>query len=122
MAVAMLLVSAASVRAFAHHSFAMFDMQQSLTIEGTVKDYQWTNPHVWIDLLVADPATHQPVLWSVEANSIAVQSRMGWTRHSLHAGDMTTLVIHPLRKGTNGGSLMSGSVNGKPIGNEPERK
>jgi hypothetical protein len=107
--------------ASAHHSFGMFDMQKTVTIEGTVKDFQWTNPHVWIDLVVMDPATHQPVQWSVEANSIAIQARMGWNRMSLKPGDKATLVIHPLRKGDIGGSLVSGSVNGTPIGQPFQR-
>jgi Family of unknown function (DUF6152) len=107
--------------ASAHHSFGMFDMQKTVTIDGTIKDYQWTNPHVWIDLVVLDPATNQTVLWSIEANSTAIQTRMGWSRTSLKPGDKATIVLHPLRTGEVGGSLVSGNVNGAEIGHAMER-
>jgi hypothetical protein len=103
------------VTAFAHHSFAMFDMQKTITVEGTVKDYQWTNPHVWIDLIVIDPATHQDAAYSVEGGAIIILSHNGWARDSVKPGDKVSLVVHPLKQGT-GGSLVSGSANGKPIG------
>lgn len=41
--------------AFAHHSFGMFDMNKNVTVTGVVKDFQWTNPHVWIDLVTKGP-------------------------------------------------------------------
>jgi hypothetical protein len=115
------LAIATAETAFAHHSFGMFDMQKTLTIEGAVKEFQWTNPHIWIDVIVADSSTNAYVLCSVEGDAIAMQTRKGWTRNSLKAGDKVTLVIHPLRKGSNGGSLVSANVNGKVIGN-PELK
>ena len=102
--------------AWAHHSFAMFDMSKNLTLEGTVKDFQWTNPHVWIDLVVTDPASGQPVVWAVECNSTAVLGRSGWKRDSIKAGDKISLTIHPLKQGTNGGTLLSASVDGQTIG------
>ena len=48
--------------AFAHHSFAMFDQDKQVTIQGTVKDYLWTNPHVWVDVMVSD-ARGGDTLW-----------------------------------------------------------
>jgi hypothetical protein len=102
--------------AYAHHSFAMFDMSKNVTLVGTVKDFQWTNPHVWIDLLVDDPAGGQAALWEIEGGSTAVLARGGWKRDSMKAGDKVSLVMHPLKQGNNGGTLVSASVNGEEIG------
>lgn len=53
-----------AVPAFAHHSFAMFDSSQNKTLEGTVKEFQWTNPHAWIMLTVAKDGESED--WAVE--------------------------------------------------------
>ena len=106
---------AAAAPASAHHSFAMFDNQKSVTLEGAVKDFQWTNPHSWIQLIVKEPSGRQ-VEWSIEGGSPNGLSRSGWKSSSLKPGDKAVVVIHPLKDGTNGGSLVSVSVNGVPIG------
>ena len=54
--VALLLSAALAGPALAHHSFAMFDNEHQTKIEGTVTDFQWTNPHVYIQLAVPDAA------------------------------------------------------------------
>ena len=105
----------ASAPAFAHHSFAMFDNQKNVTLEGTVKEFQWTNPHSWIQLMVKDPSG-KDVEWSIEGGSPNGLSRGGWKRTSLKPGDKATVVIHPLKDGTNGGSLATVTVNGVQIG------
>lgn len=101
--------------AFAHHSFAMFDNQKSVTLEGTVKEFQWTNPHSWVQLVVSDPKTGKDVEWSIEGGALNLLARQGWTRNSLKPGDKATIVVHPLKDGTAGGSLVSASVNGADI-------
>jgi hypothetical protein len=111
-----LLLMAASGTAWAHHSFGMFDMQKTVTIIGTVKDFQWTNPHVWIDVVVPDATTNQSATWSVEGGSTAILMRMGWSRNALKPGDKVTVVLNPLRTGAIGGSLVSASIDGAPIG------
>lgn len=102
--------------ALAHHSFAMFDMTKNVSVEGTVKDFQWTNPHVWIDMLVQDPTNGQAVEWSIEGSSPNILERGGWKRDSIKIGDKISVVVHPLKKGDNGGSLVSAAVNGQTIG------
>jgi hypothetical protein len=100
----------------AHHSFAMFDISKEIVIQGTVTEFQWTNPHTWIemDVTAADGATMH---WSIEAGSVAGLSREGWTRHTLNRGDKITLVAHPLRDGKPGGSLMGITLaDGKHLG------
>ncbi len=108
-------VSLAAAPAFAHHSFAMFDNQKNVTLEGTIKEFQWTNPHSWIQLVVKD-ASGKEVEYSIEGGSPNGLSRSGWKRTSLKAGDKAVAIIHPLKDGTNGGSLVSVSVNGVQIG------
>ena len=103
--------------ALAHHSYTMFDMDKNLTLEGTVKEVQWTNPHIWVQLLVKDPDTGKEVEWSIEGNSPNMLARAGWTRHALNAGDKAVVVLHPVKEGGKGhsGSLAAVTVNGKKI-------
>jgi hypothetical protein len=90
----------------AHHSFAMFDMTKQVTLQGVVKSFQYTNPHIWIQVVVTDPATGKEVEYAIEGGSPNNLSRAGWTRGSLKAGEKATVVVHPLRSGEPGGSLM----------------
>jgi Family of unknown function (DUF6152) len=104
-----LIISAWSVAVpssptYAHHSYAMFDGTKTFTIQGTVKEFQWTNPHIWLEIL-----THKGEVaeqWHFEGGPLAQLKRIGWTRESLKPGDKVTLVIHPLRDGSKGGALM----------------
>jgi hypothetical protein len=109
------LVSASAAPAFAHHSFAMFDNTKNVTLDGTIKEFQWTNPHSWIQIIVKDPAGKE-VEYSIEGGSPNGLSRGGWKRTSLKPGDKAQVVIHPLKDGTNGGSLVTVTVNGVQIG------
>ena len=115
------IVAAAFLCAFAgwagaHHSFATFDQTQEKTLVGTIKEVQWTNPHIWVQVLVKNASTGETVEWSIEGGSPNGLSRQGWKRSSLNAGDAVEMVIHPLKDGTNGGSLVRVSVNGKLVG------
>jgi len=106
----------------AHHSFAMFEINKEIVIQGTVTEFQWTNPHTWIEMDVAD-ANGVTMHWSIEAGSVAGLSREGWTRHTLNRGDKITLVAHPLRDGKPGGSLMGVTLaDGKHLGASLEPK
>jgi Family of unknown function (DUF6152) len=112
------LVSA--MPAVAHHSFAMFDATKLVTLEGTVKQFQWTNPHAWIILLVAD-GEGQPVQWAIEMNGPTGLARDGWYPKTLTPGMKVKVVIHPLRDGNNGGQFLAvtlpdGTLLGNPAG------
>src|ERR1700761_3837176 len=102
--------------ASAHHSFAMFDQNQQKTLVGTVKEVQWTNPHIWVQVLVPDPKTGAQAEWSIEGGSPNGLTRQGWRRSSIKEGDAIEITIHPLKDGTNGGSMMKAMVNGQPVG------
>jgi Family of unknown function (DUF6152) len=81
----------ASAPVFAHHSFAAeFDVKQPVTLKGTVTKVEWTNPHVWIYMDVAD-AQGNVVHWQCENGAPNTLARMGWTRNSLKAGDQVTV-------------------------------
>lgn len=97
------LVLALLAPAYAHHSFAMFDMSKTVTYKGTIKEVQWTNPHVWVELIVTENGA--PVSYSFEGAAIAVLKRVGWTKDSVKAGDVVTLVGHPYKNGKPGGSI-----------------
>jgi hypothetical protein len=100
----------------AHHSFAMFDDTKEVTLKGTVGEFQWTNPHSWLQVRVVG-AGGEPDEWAVEMLSPNVLGRMGWKRNSLKPGDEVTVVIHPLRNGAKGGNMVSvQDKNGLPIG------
>jgi hypothetical protein len=103
-AVVLLLVQPAS----AHHSQAMFDVSKTMTLVGTVKEFQWGNPHCYIQVLVpseAQPNSAQE--WSVEMGAPAHLVRAGWKPGSLKAGDKITVSFNPLRDGGLGGHYLS---------------
>jgi hypothetical protein len=94
--------------ALAHHSFAMFDQSKSVTVQGTVKDFRWTNPHVFIQLLIKTEGGSEEE-WSIEMTSPEHLARVGWKPGTLKPGDKVTLVIHPMRDGSTGGQYLSGT-------------
>jgi Family of unknown function (DUF6152) len=97
---------ALSSTASAHHSFAGFDRNLTLKLKGTVKEFQFTNPHIWIQLLVTDAKTRKEVEWSLEGASPNGLKAVGWTRSSLKAGDVVTITINPLKDGSSGGAIV----------------
>lgn len=107
--------------ALAHHSFATFDMTKEVKLSGTVREFQWQNPHVWIYLVVSEGSRNQE--WEIEGGSLLGLKREGWSRDSFKAGDKVTITIHPKRDGSHGGSYIIGvTADGKTLGhaNEPQ--
>lgn len=98
-----MIVSVPSV--LAHHSFAMFDSTREVTIEGVVKEFQWTNPHSWLQVETINEAGETEE-WAVEMLSPSVLGRMGWRRNSLAPGDKVRVVLHPLHSGAFGGNMV----------------
>jgi hypothetical protein len=102
--------------AYAHHSAAMFDRSKQVTLVGTVKEYQFKNPHVWIELLVPGK-DGKTVQWSVEGEGPGMMARMGLSPKTLKPGDHITLRAHPLHDGRTGGSFIEIKMaDGKTIG------
>ena len=100
------LVLFAAFPAAAHHSDAMFDSTKEVVINGTVKEFQYTNPHSWIQVLVPSDAGAAPVEWSIETAAPIVLLRAGIKPASLKPGDKISLRMHPLKSGAAGGSLV----------------
>lgn len=116
--IALVAAGCASPVAVAHHSGAMFDQEHSVTLAGTVKDFQWTNPHCWIQLTVGTGAGNEE--WSVEMGAPLQLFQGGWRPGTLKSGDKIEVVVHPMRDGTKGGLFVSAkSLDGKPLGRAP---
>ena len=87
----------------AHHSFAMFDMSKTVTLKGTVKEFQWISPHAWI--LVTTPVRGgEPKQWALELSSPRTLARSGFTPKTLKAGMNVSVEMHPLKDGSPGGT------------------
>ena len=116
-AVAVLAFSAfAGSSVFAHHSFAMFDPERLLIQTGTVKEFEWTNPHVWLHIMAPD-ASGKQVEWSFEMQAVAQATTGGWRSDSVKAGDKVSIDFHPLKDGTRGGQLVAATLaDGKRLG------
>jgi hypothetical protein len=90
----------------AHHSFAMYDPTVTIRLDGTVKEFQWTNPHALLWVIGTTRPGEAPTLWTVELpTSPGNLSRLGWTKHSLSPGDKVLVELNPLRDGQHGGSF-----------------
>lgn len=115
-AAAALVMASLSAGAAAHHSFAMFDMSKEVTVKGTVKKFQWTNPHAYIQLVGKD-ASGKDVEWSMEMGAPMYLYARGWRPGSLKAGMEISVTLNPLRNGKPGGVVRDvKSADGKPIG------
>lgn len=101
----LVLAAALAVPAYAHHSFAMFDFNNTVTLDATVTEFRWTNPHVVL-LVEGSPKPGAPVeVWSMELTSPGNLTRMGWSRKSFKPGDHIELQFNPLRDGKHGGAF-----------------
>ena len=121
---ALVLLAAASA-AHSHHSFAMFDSESQIKLKGKVTDFQWQNPHVYIeidaqDVNAKDKGTKS---WTIECANPGILNRIGWKFNMVKVGDEVTLIVAPLRSGEPGAllkqiTLPDGKVftNGGPAG------
>jgi hypothetical protein len=89
----------------AHHSFSMFDTSRTVELAGTVRGFEWTNPHIWIQIVVQSNGMAEQE-WSIEGPSPNRLAREGWKSSTLKPGDKITVTSNPLRDGQPGGSLV----------------
>jgi len=109
-----ILAIAVAAPALAHHSFAMFDQAKIVTAKGTVKELEWVNPHSWLRVMIADPASGREVQWAFEMSSPGTMTRLGLTPDIVKPGDTVTVTYHPLKDGSRGGQFMQALLpNGK---------
>jgi DNA/RNA endonuclease YhcR with UshA esterase domain len=85
--------------AFAHHSTSMYDMENPVTITGTVKRFEWTNPHAYIIMTVRDEVGKKDVEWAVEMMSLNHLKSYGWMHTTVKPGDVITCTGGPARSG-----------------------
>ena len=108
------------VRVDAHHSFAMFDTSNRVTLTGTVSKFQWTNPHAYIEIDVpaenGAPARH----WTVELGSPSILMQGGWKFSDVKPNQTITVVLNPLRNGDPAGLLVRITLaDGRVLANGP---
>jgi uncharacterized protein DUF6152 len=100
--------------ASAHHSAAQFDFGQRITVEGTVKEFNVTNPHTEAIVTVKDAKGTRD--WRFEGHSASHFYRAGYTRDMVKAGDKIAILIAPRHDGSDGGFIQAFTVNGKTVG------
>ena len=89
---------------------------KTVSLTGTVKSFEWTNPHSWLEIEVSGPGG-KPTQWSIELNGPETLFRQGFRPDNPKVGDKVTVVAHPLRDGRHGGSVVSVKLaDGKFIG------
>ena len=103
--VVMMLSGMLTSPVYAHHSFAMFDEDQCLSIAGSVKKFKWAYPHMWLWLVTGKDADNKPILWGFEGGDPASLAVAGWTPDVVKKGDKITVYFNPLSDGRKGGSL-----------------
>jgi hypothetical protein len=92
--------------AMAHHSFAMFDREKTLTLSGVVKQFEWTNPHAWLYVMVMDDSG-KAIEYPLEMQGTGQAQKNGWRPDSVKPGDRVTVAMHPLKSGSHGGQLLT---------------
>ncbi len=106
----------------AHHSFAMYDNDHQVKMLGTVSDFKWQNPHVYIELEAMD-AAGAAKHWTIECANPGILNRVGWKFNMIKVGDKLTVIVAPLRTGESGALLKQVTLpdgrkfnNGAPAG------
>ena len=100
----------------AHHSTAMFERDARVTLTGVIKEFQWTNPHAWIQVVAPGP-DGKPADWSIECNSPNTLSRQGWKPSTFKPGDKVVIVVNPMKDGTHAGLLITATLaDGRVLG------
>jgi hypothetical protein len=94
------------VSAGAHHSTASYDRNHKVLIEGTIKQFKWTNPHSWIFLEVPDDKGGSEE-WALECGSIAQLKNIGWTREEVKEGSKVKIVAIIARDGSKRGEVQT---------------
>jgi hypothetical protein len=109
------------LQSFAHHSPAMFDGSKQLTLTGTVRLFQWTNPHSYIQLVVKNDDGREQE-WPLEMGANVYLYDLGWRPSTVKAGDKLTVTVVPLRSGKPGGLLIEAkTADGKALaGGSPQ--
>lgn len=109
--IAATLIGGSAAALLGHHSFSAFNTTTEKTVTGTVKQVDWTNPHIWIWIDVANDKGGADT-YGFEGMSPNYLERRNWTRTTLKVGDKVTVTYNPLRDGKNGGMFRNGRIEG----------
>jgi hypothetical protein len=91
----------------AHHSGVMFDETTSRQVTGTVRNFEWANPHVWLWIIVVD-GKGASALYAFEGTSPGEMSRRsGWTKNTVTSGDKVTMKFFPFKDAKSGGKILA---------------
>jgi hypothetical protein len=114
------LLAAGAGSAVAHHSPAVFDRSRTMTLEGVVTQFSWSNPHSWIHIDVTND-DGEVQNWTIEMNPATLLARGGWRRNSVQPGDSVSVLVHPLRRpDERGGQFVSITLpDGQVLGEVP---
>ena len=108
----------------AHHSFAPYEPTLQIKLSGTVTEFRWGNPHVYLEMDAPDARTGEKRHWLIECASTSILNRAGWKFNMIKAGDAVTVIVSPLRNGEpaallkqitlpNGAKLSNGAAAGR---------
>ena len=103
----------------AHHSNSAFYVTKVITIKGVVKEFKWSNPHVWV-ILTVDDGKGNKVDWKAEGRPPGILLRSGWTPKSLQPGDEVTIDLSPAKDDSASGLIARVTkADGTILGNAP---
>ena len=110
------IAAALATPVLAHHSAAMFDDAKVVEKKGIVKELQWTNPHVWLQVVIEENG--KKTEWSLEGGSPNTLSRQGWRATTFKPGDVVTVRFNPMKDGSAAGQFIGATfdADGKTIG------
>jgi Family of unknown function (DUF6152) len=114
-AVAAVFLASLPAPTLAHHSFGHYDMAKLAEIEGTVRKYEWSNPHCWLFVDVKS-ADGKAVTYGFELSSVGEMLRRGWKKSTVAFGDKVKVKYRPMVDGTAAGLLVSAERNGAGLG------
>jgi len=101
--------------ALAHHSYAIFDQTKVNYLTGTVKEFEWVNPHAWLRVEIVG-TDGKAASWSFEAGSVAQLAALGWKKDSFQVGDKVEVGYRPMKDGSRGGQFMAAKLaNGQKV-------
>lgn len=109
LALAGVVLAGLAAPALAHHSNAMFDYAQTVSVTGEVSQFLWTNPHSYLEMNVTNSQGNVQA-WTIEFQGIGLNSERGLKIDSFKPGDTVTVTLHPLRNGTTGGDFYSATL------------
>src|SRR2546427_10931975 len=117
----LMIAFCAATSAYAHHSAAGIDQTKTVTVEGTLKQFKWANPHSWIEMEVQNTAGATE-FWNLEMNPPAYLVRAGWKSTTIKPGDKIKVTARPFKNGDPGGLFVSLTLpSGQVLGQQAPR-